>query len=161
VLRQATRSSYVLAFNLPGAQRAAWAFRHTIGRARGLWRATLSRLETARVDEHWPSPTSGADVARGMGLYRANFPPKLRHPQARHCHVPVQLVIPTKDRFVPEWLFDGIEAVAPDIERRHVPARHWVVRSQPVDVAAWIAEFARDVDARDAAPAPAAEEVAG
>jgi hypothetical protein len=47
-------------------------------------------------------------------------------------------------------LFDGIEEVAPDLRRREVEARHWIVRSQPVDVAAWVAEFAEEIEARSA-----------
>ena len=105
------------------------------------------------MDDAWPAPTFGTDVAQGMGLYRANFRPRLRHPsELRAFAVPVLLVIPTRDRFVPEWLFDGIEEVAPDLRRRTVKATHWVVRSQPVDIAAWIADFAAEVDGAGAAP---------
>jgi pimeloyl-ACP methyl ester carboxylesterase len=153
LLRQAARSSYVTAFHTPGVARLAWAGRRAIGRTRRAWSRTLARTDGARVDETWPAPTFGTDVAQGMSLYRANFRPKLRRPAERHTDVPVQLVIPTKDRFVPAWLFEGIDAVAPDVRRREVTARHWVVRSQPVDVASWIASFAEEVDARTA-PAP-------
>jgi pimeloyl-ACP methyl ester carboxylesterase len=148
LLRQGVRSSYVAFFHLPGAGRAGWAMRAALGRTRGAWSRSLARMDGARVDSAWPAPTFGSDVARGMQLYRANFRPKLRHPQARHAHVPVQLVIPTRDRFVPGWFFDGIEAVAPDLRRREVVARHWIVRSQPVDVASWIADFAEEIEAR-------------
>jgi hypothetical protein len=99
------------------------------------------------VDDAWPAPTFGEDVANGMQLYRANFRPRLRRAAQRHAHVPVQLIVLTRDRFVPGWLFDGIHEVAPDLHRRDVAARHWVVRSQPVDVASWIAEHAVAVDA--------------
>ena len=142
------RSSYVAAFHTPGVARLAWTFRRALGRTRGAWSTSLARMEGARVDASWPAPTFGTDVAQGMGLYRANFRPKLRHPVARHAHVPVQLVIPLRDRFVPAWLFDGIEAVAPDLRRREVQARHWLVRSQPVDVAAWIAGFVEEIEGR-------------
>jgi pimeloyl-ACP methyl ester carboxylesterase len=161
LLRQGTRSSYVAAFHLPGAARVAWLLRGPIGRTRGAWSKTLARVDGARVDADWPAPTFGTDVAQGMGLYRANFRPKLRHPVARRAHVPVQLVIPVNDRFVPAWLFDGIEVVAPDLRRREVQARHWIVRSQPIDVAAWIAAFAQEVDARSTAETDGAREVAG
>lgn len=157
LLRQGIRSSYVAAFHVPGATRAAWALRGAIGRTRGAWSRSLARMDGARVDAAWPAPTFGSDVARGMGLYKANFRPKLRHPVARHAHVPVQLIIPTRDRFVPGWFFDGIDAVAPDLRRREVLARHWIVRSQPVDVASWIADFAEEIEARSGRT----EEVAG
>lgn len=161
LLRQSSRSSYVAAFHTPGVARLAWTFRKALGRTRGAWTRSLARFDGARVDDAWPAPTFGTDVAQGMQLYRANFRPKLRRPEARHAHVPVQLVIPVQDRFVPGWLFEGIEAVAPDLRRREVHARHWLVRSQPVDVAAWIADFAEEVDGRPADPTPAApQEVA-
>jgi pimeloyl-ACP methyl ester carboxylesterase len=160
LLRQATRSSYVAAFHTPGVGRLAWVARRAIGRTRGAWRRTMARTERAHVDESWPAPTFGTDVARGMSLYRANFRPKLRRPTPRRTDVPVQLIIPTKDRFVPAWLFEGIEAVAPDVRRREVTARHWIVRSQPVDLASWIATFAEEVDARPA-PATAPSEAGG
>jgi pimeloyl-ACP methyl ester carboxylesterase len=158
LLRQGVRSGYVAAFHVPGAARLAWVLRGPIGRTRGAWSKTLARVDGARVDDAWPAPTFGTDVAQGMGLYRANFRPKLRQPAVRRAHTPVQLVIPVHDRFVPAWLFEGIEEVAPDLCRREVQARHWIVRSQPVDVAAWIADFAHEVAARTTADA---EEVAG
>ncbi len=99
------------------------------------------------MDDAWPAPTFGTDVAQGMGLYRANFRDRLRHPGApAPLDLPVLLLVPTRDRFVPEWLFEGIEALAPDLRRRLVPATHWVVRSQPVDVAAWIADHVAEVE---------------
>jgi pimeloyl-ACP methyl ester carboxylesterase len=161
LLRQAARSSYVAAFHTPGVARLAWTFRGAIGRSRSAWRRSLARLDGARVDDAWPAATFGTDVAQGMGLYRANFRPKLRHPQIRHAQLPVQLVVPVHDRFVPGWLFEGIEAVAPDLQRRDVQARHWVVRSQPVDVASWIAAFVEEVEARDEVVEGSTREVAG
>jgi pimeloyl-ACP methyl ester carboxylesterase len=153
LLRQATRSSYVAAFHAPGVARLARRGRPAIGRTRRAWGRALARTDGARVDDAWPAPTFGRDVAQGMQLYRANFRPKLRHPEARRTEVPVQLLIPTQDRFVPAWLFEGLEAVAPDLRRREVTARHWIVRSQPVDVASWVAAFADDVDGRTAGAA--------
>ena len=147
VLRQGVRSSYIAAFHLPGASAAAWRLRGAIGRMRGLWGQSLARVEGARLDPTWPAPTFGTDVAQGMLLYRANFRAKARRPEPRSTTLPVQLVVPVRDRFVPAWLFEGIEAVAPDLRRRPVAARHWVVRSQPVDVAAWIADLADEVEA--------------
>jgi hypothetical protein len=145
--RQAGRSFYVGVFHLPGLQRAALRLGGRSG-SRRAWAATLRRVEGAQVDDAWPAPTFGQDVARGMSLYRANFRAHLRRPgPARPTPAPVLLVVPTKDRFVPEWLFEGIEDQAERVVRRTVPARHWVVRSRPVDLAGWIAEHAEAVEA--------------
>ena len=155
LLRQGMRSTYVGVFHLPGLARGARAMQHAIGRTRGLWSRTLRRVDGARVDEAWPAPTFGTDVAQGMGLYRANFRRQLRRPgPPPRIGVPVLLLVPTRDRFVPEWLFEGIEEMAPALRRRPVPASHWVVRSQPIDLAGWIADFAADVGV----PAPELED---
>jgi pimeloyl-ACP methyl ester carboxylesterase len=153
LLRQGFRSSYVVAFHVLGL-RGGRAVAHSAGRSRALWSRVLRRVDGARTDETWPAPTFGEDVAHGMQLYRANFRSSFRRPgEPRPFAGPVLLVVPTRDRFVPEWLFEGIEDVAPDLRRRTVPARHWgVVRGQPVDLAAWIAAFTAEVDGR-AAPA--------
>jgi pimeloyl-ACP methyl ester carboxylesterase len=156
LLRQGVRSSYVMVFHLPGLARGAVAARGAIGRTRGLWARTLRRVDGARVDDEWPAPTFGTDVAHGMQLYRANFRRTMRDPgPARPFDGPVLLVIPTRDRFVPGWLFEGIEEIAPDLRQREVRATHWVVRSQPVDVASWVASLAAEVDG---AAAPTLEE---
>jgi pimeloyl-ACP methyl ester carboxylesterase len=154
--RQAVRSSYIAVFHLPGLARLAAARPRAVGRMRRMWSRTLARVDGARVDDAWPAATFGNDVANGMGLYRANFRSRMLHPAPRRAHVPVQLIVLTRDRFVPGWLLEGLDAVAPDLHRREVNARHWVVRSQPVDVASWIAEHAVAVDA--APPAPLAKE---
>jgi pimeloyl-ACP methyl ester carboxylesterase len=141
--RQAVRSAYVTAFHVPGLQRVALRLGRGRGRRRRAWAATLRRVEGAQVDDAWPAPTFEEDVARGMSLYRANFRAHLRRPApARPTPAPVLLILATKDRFVPEWLFEGIEDHAEHVVRRTVPARHWVVRSQPVDLAGWIADHA-------------------
>lgn len=143
--RQAVRSSYIGAFHLPGFARGAGALQHTIGRRRAAWSRTLARTDGARVDQDWPAVTFGTDLAQGMGLYRANVRPRFERPAERRAHVPVQLIVPVEDRFVPAWLLEGLESVAPDLRRRTVTAGHWVPRSHPVDVASWIAAFADEL----------------
>jgi pimeloyl-ACP methyl ester carboxylesterase len=151
--RQAVRSSYVAVFHLPGVARLARRGHGAIGRSRGRWSATLRRVDGAQVDDAWPSPTFGADVGHGMALYRANFRDRLRRGRpVVASDVPVQLVIPTRDRFVPAWLFEGIETVAPNVRRREVDARHWVVRSHPTEVAGWVAEHIAAVTPEEARP---------
>lgn len=149
--RQAGRSSYVGVFHLPGLAALTRRGHRVVGGARGRWAATLRRVDGARTDAEWPSPTFGRDVGQGMALYRANFGGRLRRRRpVRPTPVPVQLVLPTRDRFVPAWLFDGIEEVAPDLRRVELDARHWVVRADPATVAGLIADHV--------AAHPAAEE---
>ena len=154
--RQGVRSSYVAWFHVPGVQVAYRRLHRSFGRSRGAWGQVLRRVERAAVDDGWPAPTFGLDFARGMSLYRANFVPNLRRPPTpRPAPTPVQVLIPTQDRFVPEDLLEGLEAHAPDLVRERVRARHWVVRSQPEAVAARIAEHARRHPAAEA-PVPSA-----
>jgi pimeloyl-ACP methyl ester carboxylesterase len=148
LLRQGFRSSYVAAFHVLGLRPGTALVRGVAGRSRGAWARTLRRVDGARVDHTWPAPSFGADVQHGMQLYRANFRRRLRHAEPpRPFAGPVLLVLPTQDRFVPEWLFQGIEDLAPNLRRRTVKARHWgVVRGQPVDLAGWIAGFVAEVE---------------
>jgi pimeloyl-ACP methyl ester carboxylesterase len=142
--RQAGRSSYVGVFHLPGVAALARRGHRIVQRSRGRWAATLQRIDGARTDAQWPAPSFGRDVGQGMALYRANFRGSLRHRRpARPTTVPVQLVLPLRDRFVPAWLFEGIEEVAPNLERVELDAGHWVVRSHPAEVAHLIADHAR------------------
>lgn len=143
--KQAVRSSYVAVFHTPGVRAACARFSTAVGRSRRAFGRSVARAEGARTDDAWPAPTFGRDLANGMQLYRANVGPRLREPRALRAHVPVQLVVPVQDRFVPSSFLEGIEALAPDLRRRRVDAAHWVVRSQPVDVAVWVMEHVEDV----------------
>jgi pimeloyl-ACP methyl ester carboxylesterase len=155
--RQAVRSSYVGLFHLPGVQAGARRGRGAIDRTRPLWARTLRRVEGAQVDDRWPAPTLGADAACGMALYRANVGAEARHPgPVRATPAPVLLLVPTGDRFVPEWIFEGIEAHAPGLRRRRIDAGHWVTRSRPAEVADVVAEHVRAVAARDGGDGPGA-----
>jgi pimeloyl-ACP methyl ester carboxylesterase len=90
-----------------------------------------------------------------MALYRANFGDRLRRRRPpRATSVPVQLLLPAGDRFVPAWLFEGIDEVAPNLVRVELQAGHWVVRSHPAEVARLIADHARAHEATGI-PAPA------
>jgi pimeloyl-ACP methyl ester carboxylesterase len=161
--RQAGRSSYVGLFHLPGVAALARRGHRAVHRSRGRWAATLQRLDGARTDAEWPAPSFGRDVGQGMALYRANFRDRLRRRRpVRPTTVPVQLVLPLRDRFVPAWLFEGIEEVAPDLERVELDARHWVVRSHPADVGRRIPGHAREHAPRSGArPARGAGGTAG
>lgn len=141
-LRQAVHSLYVLYFHLPYLpelmMRSALAQR--------LWIGALHRLEGVPSDERWPAPTSAADFAHGVELYRANVRPRLRHPSMGHATCPVQLIIPLKDRYVLPALLDGLEEWTDVMWRREVDAGHWVIRSRPDEVCAWVREVVAYVE---------------
>ena len=155
LLRQARRSWYVYAFHLPGAS-LAWG--PLAPRARRL----LER-QGVPTDESWPAPTLRADAANGIRLYRANVLRRLARPRAATVEVPVLLIVPSRDPFLGPEVFEGVEAVAPDLHRRDIDAGHWVIRTHADHVAAWIARHVSAAEgaavrgpaaARAQAPAP-------
>ena len=81
-----------------------------------------------------------------MELYRANVRSRLRHPVARHTDVPVQLLVPLRDRYVRPALLSGLETWTSLMWRRPVDAGHWVIRTNPDDVARWVREVVAYVE---------------
>lgn len=153
LISQGLRSSYMALFNVPGVAAATGAVAPRLSATRRQWARSLHRSEGLETDDDWPAPTFGADLAHGMHLYKANVIDKLRHGTKGHTAVPVQMVVPIGDPFVPPALIDGLEGWADRSWRRDVPAKHWVVRSQPQAVARWIGEL---VDHVEGGPEPTA-----
>jgi len=136
-LRQALHSWYIAYFHLPFVPELMTRDQ----RARALWASRLHRVERVPTDEEWPAPTFGADFAHGVNLYRANMLPRLRHPEVRHTDVPVQLIVPTRDRYITSELFDGLEEWTSRMWRRSADTRHWLIRTDPSLVAGWVREL--------------------
>ena len=65
---------------------------------------------------------------------------------ARHTDVPVQLLVPLRDRYVRPTLLSGLETWASLMWRRPVDAGHWVIRTNPDDVARWVREVVAYVE---------------
>ncbi|WP_375001998.1 alpha/beta fold hydrolase [Aeromicrobium sp. CTD01-1L150] len=139
---QLARSWYVAAFQVPRLpevvlSRAATRIARTLSSREG--------LDGADDGSHWGA-TFVRDAVNGINLYRANLLRVLREPAT--TTVPVQLVVPTKDRFVTPALFADLERFAPNLRRVEVVAGHWVPRTQPDVVAdavrAFVADLAQD-----------------
>jgi NAD(P)-dependent dehydrogenase (short-subunit alcohol dehydrogenase family)/pimeloyl-ACP methyl ester carboxylesterase len=145
LVRQGLRSWYVGFFHLPGAT-LFWRLGGADAVRRGLARAG----ELPAGAELGPSLT--LDGARGLNLYLANVRPRLRHPAAdRTTDVPVQLIVPTGDRYVTPALLDDTGRWASRLWRRDVPGGHWLPRTRPHLVADWVAEL---VDHAEGDPEP-------
>lgn len=140
--RQALRAWYIAFFHLPRLPE----YMARDSRVTRLWSRALHRIEHAPTDQRWPAPTFSADFAHGVELYRANVRSRMLHPEARHTDVPVQLVIPLRDRYVTSALLDGLEDWASDMRRLPVDGGHWVIRTHPEIIAAAIREFVAEVD---------------
>jgi pimeloyl-ACP methyl ester carboxylesterase len=136
-LRQTLHSWYIAYFHLPFLPEL---MAHN-QRATALWASRLHRVERVPTDEEWPAPTFGADFAHGVNLYRANMLPRMRHAEVRHADVPVQLIVPTRDRYIMPELLDGVEEWTSRLWRRPADAGHWLIRTDPSLVAGWVREL--------------------
>ncbi|MEU6310321.1 SDR family oxidoreductase [Streptomyces sp. NPDC047014] len=136
LLGQGAKSWYVYLLHTPALPELAW--RGPLGKR---WPGMLQRVEQVPPGPH-PTSSLASDAANGAWLYRDNIRPRLRRPRPdAFAHVPVQLITPTGDAFLSERLYDGLEHWAPDLLRRTLPAKHWVPRTRPDQLASWITEF--------------------
>lgn len=149
LLGQGARSWYVYALHTPALPELAW--RGPLGT---LWPKILERVERVPGGDY-PTASLPTDAAHGAWLYRDNVRARLRRPRPdAYAHAPVQLIVPEDDPFLSERLYDDLDRWVPRLTRRTIPAGHWVTRTRPDQVAAWIEQFA--TSAEDGRPAPAA-----
>lgn len=136
LLGQGAKSWYVYMLHTPVLPELAW--RGPLGKR---WPGILERVEKVPTGDY-PTSSLPQDAAHGAWLYRDNVRARLRRPRAdAYAHVPVQLITPTGDAFLSERLYDELELWAPQLVRRTLPAKHWVPRTRPDRLAAWITEF--------------------
>ncbi|MFI9601811.1 SDR family oxidoreductase [Streptomyces sp. NPDC052043] len=149
LLGQGAKSWYVYLLHTPRLPELAW--RGPLGRR---WPGILRRVEKVPGDDY-PTSSLPRDAAHGTWLYRDNVRARLRRPRAdARAHAPVQLITPLDDAFLSECLYDGLEQWVPELVRRTLPAGHWVPRTRPDQLAAWITEFVTATE--DGRPRPAA-----
>jgi len=135
-LSQGVHSWYIAAFHLPYLPTLVLRLADMHRRGAQAWRRRKGT--TADVDP--PSPTMAKDFAQGLELYRANVLPRLRHPVQKRTGTPVQVIVPTLDRYITPALLEGIEAWSSLTWRRDVNAGHWVIQTHPGEVAAWLGQ---------------------
>ncbi|WP_449353081.1 SDR family oxidoreductase [Streptomyces shaanxiensis] len=141
LLGQGAKSWYVYALHTPALPELAW--RGPLGKA---WPRLLERAEKVPADGY-PTPSLPTDAAHGAWLYRDNIRSRLRRPRTdAYAHAPVQLITPLGDAFLSERLYDGLEHWVPQLTRRTLPAKHWIPRSRPDQLASWITEFVTSVE---------------
>ncbi|MEU0032936.1 SDR family oxidoreductase [Streptomyces sp. NPDC006333] len=136
LLGQGAKSWYVYLLHTPALPELAW--RGPLGRQ---WPKILRRVEQVPLGDY-PTASLPTDAAHGAWLYRDNVRARLSRPRPdAYAHVPVQLITPLGDAFLSERLYDDLERWAPELVRRTLPAKHWIPRTRPDQVAAWITEF--------------------
>jgi pimeloyl-ACP methyl ester carboxylesterase len=137
LLGQIARSWYVYLLRVPWLPELCW--RHVLGPIWGRLPGGTSRAATA-----------GEDGARGAGLYRANI---TRHgsagpPERPQKGIPVQVVVPTHDPFISPRVYDDVDRWVADLSVHEIAAGHWVVRTHPGEIAAWITQLVDRVEPR-------------
>ncbi|MFE0099190.1 SDR family oxidoreductase [Streptomyces sp. NPDC059009] len=136
LLGQGAKSWYVYMLHTPVLPELAW--RGPLGKR---WPKILERVEKVPGGDY-PTSSLPSDAAHGAWLYRDNVRARLRRPRPdAYAHTPVQLVLPLGDIFLSPQLYDELELWAPQLVRRTLPAKHWVPRTRPDQLAAWITEF--------------------
>jgi pimeloyl-ACP methyl ester carboxylesterase len=132
-------SWYILLLVTPGLPAVLWRY----GPGPEEWR----RRQGIPVNLDYPCPSLHSDGVYGAKLYRRNMPRRMRHPRLdAMAHVPVQLIIPTRDRFIPLAYYEHANQHAPRMRRREIDAGHWVQLTHPDVVADWIRSFVEDVE---------------
>ncbi|WP_030665344.1 SDR family oxidoreductase [Streptomyces rimosus] len=151
LLNQGAKSWYVYMLHTPVLPELAW--KGPLGKR---WPKILERVEKVPQGAY-PTPSLPTDAAHGAWLYRDNVRSRLRRPRAdAYAHCPVQLITPTGDAFLSQRLYDDLDHWAPRLVRRTLPAKHWVPRTRPDQLVAWISEFVTSKEEGD----PAKEVVA-
>ncbi|WP_406443893.1 SDR family oxidoreductase [Streptomyces sp. NBC_01613] len=141
LLGQGAKSWYVYLLHTPVLPELAW--RGPLGKR---WPGILQRFEKVPGGDY-PTSSLPTDAAHGAWLYRDNVRARLRRPRPdAYAHAPVQLITPLGDAFLSEKLYDELELWVPQLTRRTLPAKHWIPRTRPDQLSAWITEFVTSVE---------------
>lgn len=133
--KQLAKSWYIAAFQLPVLAPTIWTL-FTPEK----WDKVLQQLEHQKdlpLNSHIAS-----DGKHGIGLYRANFLPRLTRPRQRFAICPVQAIVLKQDNFVSPELIDEVPKWAENFQRVEIDANHWAILSQAELVAEEIKTFA-------------------
>lgn len=83
----------------------------------------------------------GQNAVNGLNLYRANMLRRMSRPGQLRTDVPVQVIVPTGDKFVTDVMVDDLDQACSDLTVVRIDAGHWVTRSHPAEVAELIAGY--------------------
>ena len=129
-LRQLRHSWYVFAFQLP------WLPELVLRRIN---RRLIRRRQ--RGTYHF-ADSLPEDAAHGVNLYRANILTRRpRVPGGPYAELPVQLIVPLRDRYVTPALYRDLPRFVPDLTRVDIEAGHWAPFTQADDVARLVTSF--------------------
>lgn len=146
VVRQLVKSWYIVLFQMPLIAPLGW--RLGVGKT---FPSVIERMEGLAHDDRYPGPTLARDGARGVQLYRANFIPRLARPRERTTSVPVQVILPLKDRYVSPPMADTARPWVDRLWIREVHTGHWLPRKAPETLAQAVRDL---VDHVEGSPEP-------
>ena len=142
-LVRARRSWYILVLLMPGGPQLIW--RPAFNRDR--FRRDLREREGVPAEIDHPAPTLASDGIRGANLYRRNIPRRTLRPRRdAFAHVPVQLIVPERDRFISPDYYEHADRYARGIRRRSIDTTHWAQLTHPDQIAEWIGSFVDEVE---------------
>jgi pimeloyl-ACP methyl ester carboxylesterase len=142
-LARAWRSWYILVLLTPGGPQLTWRVVITENR----WRGELRR-QGVPPQADTPRPTLASDGIHGANLYRRNIPRRLVSPRRdAFAHVPVQLIIPTRDRYIPVEHYEAAASYVSRLQRHELDATHWLPLTHPAAVAELIRGFVTAIEA--------------
>ena len=134
-LKQLMKSWYIAAFQLPILAPTVWHFCTP-----QYWNKVLYKLE--KTKDLPLNQNIMKDGKYGVGLYRANFLPRLSLPRQRQAICPVQAIVLKRDKFVSPELIDEIPKWAEQFERVDIDANHWAILSRSQEIAQYLQNFA-------------------
>ena len=136
LLRQGLNSWYIYAFQLPWLPEQLWR------RATPQLRRRLAKVERLGDGSHW-GDTFTRDATNGLDLYRANIQDRMRHPRSGKTGVPVQLIVPSHDKYIVPQVFADLDESVPELTRVDIDAGHWAAVQRPDLVADLVADHVR------------------
>jgi pimeloyl-ACP methyl ester carboxylesterase len=131
LVRQTISSAYLVAFVVPGPIDLAI-------------RVGLVGRLVVRDPSRRGTRVARADVRHGLNIYRANLlpgRPGSRMPRPGRLDAPVQVIVPTRDRYVSGPLQAELDGWVPDLSVARLDAGHWLMLSHPTELAERIRTF--------------------
>ncbi|HPU38616.1 MAG TPA: alpha/beta fold hydrolase, partial [Microthrixaceae bacterium] len=137
VVYQGTKSWYVGVFQLPWLAPAFWRASFS----RRSWPKVLADVEGVPAEllpDDAAITRTQANGANGVNLYRANMASPIMRPRPAHTNVPVQVIVPTHDRYVSPALATASASIGDDVSIVAVDGGHWLPLTEPALVAALV-----------------------
>lgn len=147
---QLRHSWYIVGLCTPGVPTLVW--RGVLGR--GGWEAYLRQVERISTAGATPADTLTRGGIHGANLYRRNILLGFAGNRPARPKLPVQLIVPSGDRFVPPGYYEAVEGYVPSVRRRIVAGSHWAPRAQPELISGWIADFASEIEGQGTTAEP-------